>query len=152
MEIARDLANVSSSDYRKVESTSSKKGFIYVRAMVRKAAGHITLEEFVPGDIMTCAYYCTEIHYVLQGEAEISYSLPPFFQKEKVKKTYAKAGDAYLMYCGERVTFKITSDVPYRHICFLQPAPPLPNGEHLVDDLYEKFNERLFQSFKDREE
>jgi len=150
MDIARNPANVPSSEYRKVETVLSKKGYIYIKKMVRKAAGHITLEEFVPGDVMTHVFYHSEVHYVLQGEAEIIYSMPPFHQKEE--KTYAKAGDAYLMYCGERVTWKITSDVPYRHICYMQPAPPLPSGDQLVDSLYEKFNERLFQTFKDREE
>ena len=95
--------------------------------MVIKAAGHITLEEFVPGDIITNVLYHTAIHYVLEGESEITYSMPPFHQKEE--KSYAKAGDAYLMYCGERVKWEITSDGPYRYICYTQPAPPLPSGE-----------------------
>jgi hypothetical protein len=84
----------------------------------------------------------------LQGEAEITYSMPPFHHN--VEKSYAKAGDAYLIYRGERVTFKIISNVPYRYISYVQPAPPIPSGEQLIDSLYEEFNNRLFEGFKKR--
>jgi hypothetical protein len=148
MEFARNPAGVSGEEYRKVETVLSKKGYCFVRRMVRKPAGHITLEDFVPGDTITHVFYHTEAHYIISGEAEITYSMPPFHQKEE--KLIARAGDTYLMYCGERVTWKIISDVPYRHIGIMMPCPPVPSGESLIESLYEEFNQRLFQTFKDR--
>ena len=62
----------------------------------------------------------------------MTFSMPPFHQNEETAVT--ELGDLYMAYRGERITCKVISDEPYRHMCISVPAVPLPSGDHLVLD------------------
>ena len=62
----------------------------------------------------------------------MTFSMPPFHQNEETAVT--ELGDLYMAYQGERITFKVISDEPYRHMCISVPGVPLQSGDSLVLD------------------
>jgi mannose-6-phosphate isomerase-like protein (cupin superfamily) len=82
--------------------------------------GMIGVEYFDVGETFQCAFFHSEAHYIFGGKAEITYTLGAL-HKEK-KKMIAETGDVYLIPCGAHVQFKVISDEPYRHLCFIMPA------------------------------
>lgn len=96
-------------------------GSVAMKRWIKEETGHITLEDFPAKKTFgPWAFWYDEFHYVVKGKAEIYFSRPPLHvEKEKV---IAEAGDAYLIYRGEWITWKVVSDEPFRHLCFLLPG------------------------------
>lgn len=90
-----------------------------VKFLVNDRAGSIAIEDFPPGRETRWAFWHDEVHVVLDGEAEISYTLPP--NHRKVVTRTARKGDAYLIVNGTRTTFRVTSEAPYLHACIIMP-------------------------------
>ena len=112
------------------------QGDLFMKRLVREPAGHITMEDFAPGTTISWNFWHEEVHYIVKGKAEMTFSEPPLHQKQQTITT--QAGDIYLIRRGEYVTWKIESGEPYRHLCIIMPAPYNPSGEQLVAEIYKK--------------
>ncbi len=86
---------------------------------VNDPAGTIAFETFAAGDTVDWAFFHSETHVVLGGEAEIEYTLPP--NHGRIRTATARAGMAYLIINGTRARFRITSKEPYLHVCIIMP-------------------------------
>lgn len=129
MRLCKNAYNSGDAEFRKVETTL---GNIYMHRLLREPAGHLTLEEFRPGEKMMWPFWHDEVHIVVSGRAELSVSSPPALKT--VEKFVCEPGDAYLIYRGDLISFEVLSDEPYRHLCVIMPAIPVPSGDHLVQD------------------
>ncbi|MGD9763551.1 MAG: hypothetical protein AB7V27_07555 [Candidatus Binatia bacterium] len=86
---------------------------------INDPAGTIAFETFAPGDTVDWAFFHAETHYVVSGEAEIEYTLPP--THKRIHTATAGPGTAYLIINGTRARFRITSKEPYLHVCVIMP-------------------------------
>lgn len=127
MKLVKKVGEVDPKEMKEIKTLG---GRLWIKRCFREPAGHITVEDFAPGDTFTWAFWHDEVHYIAKGSAELTYSMPPFHQKEE--KAVVETGDCYMIYKGERITFKVTSKEPYRHVCFIMPAVPLPSGDQLI--------------------
>lgn len=123
-------------DEKELKEIKTIGGRLWIKRCFREPAGHISIEDFAPGDTFSWGYWHDEVHYIVKGKAELTYSMPPFHEKEE--KAVVEAGDAYMIYKGEHITFKILSKEPFRHMCIIMPAVPLPSGDHLILDQMRK--------------
>lgn len=64
-----------------------------------------------------------EIHHVVKGEADITYSLAGTSHTEK-KNAHLSAGDWYIAPNGARITWKVTSPGPLRLMWLTLPGVP----------------------------
>jgi quercetin dioxygenase-like cupin family protein len=133
MKICKRVFDITDKDLTKVKTVV---GPLHMKRLIKEPACNMVIEDFEAGQEITWWYWHDEVHYVIQGKAEVTYSLPGLHQKEE--KATIEEGDAYLLYRGERVTFRVTSETPYRHFCVVMPAIPLPSGDHLIQEHYEK--------------
>ncbi len=90
-----------------------------VKVHINRPEGTIGIEDFLPGTETHWAFFHHEFQYILQGEAEVTYTLVP--NHDKVVKTTIKKGQAYLILLGTRATFKVTSREPYTHLWVAMP-------------------------------
>lgn len=134
MKICRKIFEVDDNEMKTIKTV---RGNLYMKRLIREPAGHVTVEDFASGDTVTWSFHHTEIHYVIKGKAEVKYSMPPLHLKEE--STTVEKGDIYMIYSGEQITWKVISDEPYRHLCIIMPAIPVPSGDHLVEEHYAKF-------------
>ena len=74
------------------------------------------LEHFAPGETVTWSFMGDEWHYILKGEAEVTYSLGATMHTEERKMT-VKGGDLYLIPAGARLTWKVAPGEPLLHLC-----------------------------------
>ena len=84
----------------------------------------INYEDFVKGDDIVWTVAHDEVQYVVSGEAEITYHLPPLMLESGT--VTAKAGSVYLIPRGCRIVWRVTSDEPFRHLCICFPNPGYP--------------------------
>jgi hypothetical protein len=84
----------------------------------------VNLEDFYKGQDIPWTLAHDELHYVIQGECEIEYHLPPLMIE--TGKVIAKAGTTYYMPRGCRVVWRVLSDEPFRHLCICVPNPSYP--------------------------
>jgi mannose-6-phosphate isomerase-like protein (cupin superfamily) len=66
-------------------------------------------------------FWFDEFHYVIKGKAEITFTSPPFHEKEE--KIVLEAGDAYYTPIGTIATWKILSAEPFLHLNVVMPRP-----------------------------
>lgn len=76
-------------------------------------------EAFPPGAVVSWAFWHSEVHIVLKGEAEVTYTQAPNHRKV-VTRTFGP-GDTYLIPDGARLRTRVTSDEPYVHIGVIMP-------------------------------
>ncbi len=79
----------------------------------------IGIENFLPGTTVNWVFFHDEAQYILQGEAEITYTLLP--DHTKVNKIVVGKGQVCLILNGTRATFKVLSKEPYTHLSFIMP-------------------------------
>jgi len=138
MQVAKQLAKVKEEEYKEVNTVLSKKvGKIKIRRLIREPEGHISLEYFLPCDVISMGFWHAECHYVLGGKAKITYSVPPLHQR--TFEVVVETGDAILYERGDQVTWEVLGNEPYCHICFIMPAVPLPTGDQLVAKVYKEY-------------
>lgn len=107
---------------------------VTMKRFVQEPAGHITLEDFLPGTTFEWTFWHDEVHIVVSGKAEVEFYQPPLFQEKGT--TVMEEGDAYLIHRGEMLVFKVLSGEPYRHLCVMMPAVPLAGNEQLTRESY----------------
>jgi hypothetical protein len=132
MQLCKNAYNTGDIDFRLVETTC---GNLYMHRLLREPAGHLTIEEFHPGEDVTWPFWHHEVHVVIRGTAELEVSSPPALRNRDRFST--AAGDAYMIHRGDLIRFKVTSDEPYRHLCVIMPAIPIPSGDQLIAERYE---------------
>jgi hypothetical protein len=98
--------------------------FRAVNTGIDQPALQLNLEDFFKGPEIPWTLAHDEAHYVISGECEIEYHLPPLMIE--TGKVIAKAGDSYYMPRGCRVVWRVLSDEPFRHFCFCFPNPGYP--------------------------
>jgi hypothetical protein len=98
--------------------------FRAVNTGIDEPSVQINLEDFVKGVDIPWTLAHDEVHYVLQGECEIDYALPPLMLERGT--LIAKAGTTYYMPRGCRVVWRVLSDEPFRHLCICYPNPGYP--------------------------
>jgi len=81
------------------------------------------LEDLAPGQQLFWFFPKDEIHHVVKGEADITYSLAGTSHTEK-KNAHLSAGDWYIVPAGARVTWKVTSTSPLRLLWLTMPGIP----------------------------
>ena len=84
--------------------------------------GTMVLEDSYPSKDKRWSFFHAEFHYILKGEAEITYTLPPWHDEEKT--ITVKAGDAYLIPKGADFKWNIYPGEPLRKMCVTMPAEP----------------------------
>jgi len=88
--------------------------------------GECGVTEFFPGQPWSWTFQCDELHYILQGRAEMTYSLGGTFHTER-KTMHIEEGDIYIIPLGARVEWKIdANDPPLRALNVIMPGHPAP--------------------------
>lgn len=99
---------------------STKTGPVRLgKPLINVPEAFVALEDFMPGTEFHWSFHYNEVHLILQGKAEISYTLPA--NPDKIMKMVAGKDDTYLCPCGMRATWKVISQEPYRHYCVIMP-------------------------------
>lgn len=98
--------------------------FRAVNTGIDEPAVQINLEDFYKGKDIPWTLSHDEVHFVLSGECEVEYHLPPLMIE--TGKVTVKAGSTYYMPRGCRVVWRVTSDEPFRHLCVCFPNPGYP--------------------------
>ena len=113
-----------------LESSPAKKiktlsGNIYAygpEAGFRYANGAAVMEDFGAGETIFWAFPLdNEVHIILKGKAEVTYSLEGTNHTEE-KKMIVEEGDIYLIPRGARMTWRIDPNGPLRKLCIVMPA------------------------------
>jgi len=133
MKLCKSIFDVPDKELTKIETVV---GPLHMKRLIKEPACNMVIEDFEPGQEITWWFWHDEIHYIIKGKAEVTYSLPGLHLKKE--RATIEAGDAYLIYRGERITWKVVSKEPYRKFCVVMPAIPLPSGDHLIQEHYEK--------------
>ena len=98
--------------------------FRAVNTGIDEPALQVNLEDFFKGHDIPWTLAHDEVHYVLGGECEIEYSLPPLMLE--TGKIVVREGSSYYMPRGCRVVWRVLSDTPFRHLCYCFPNPGYP--------------------------
>lgn len=104
-----------------------------VQFLVNDRRASIAYEAFAANSTVNWAFWHDEVHVIMGGEAEVTYTLAPNHRKQ-VTRTYRR-GDAYVIPNGARVRFQVTSEEPYLHVCVIMPRFEYSKDERL--DRYE---------------
>ena len=89
--------------------------------------GQCSVTEFVAGEPWSWTFQCDELHYVLQGKAEMHYSLGGTFHTER-KTMHIEEGDIYIIPLGARIEWEIDpNDSPLRVLNVIMPGHPAPH-------------------------
>jgi quercetin dioxygenase-like cupin family protein len=84
----------------------------------------VIIEDFMPGDRFEWTFAHDEMQYCLSGEMTVEVYLPPLYSE--VVTAHIVPGTVYTYPVGARKKVHVTSDVPFRHICFCPPSPDYP--------------------------
>ena len=103
-------------------TVGTKSGPLKLVSLINVPEAWIGIEDFLPGTKHSWSYHYNEVQLVLEGTAEISYTLAA--NPSKIFKAVAEKGDTYLIPCGARVTFNVTSKEPFRHYWVIMPRVP----------------------------
>ena len=117
-----DLNKVNMDDVEPLEIGGPVPGMkqtTIVKHLINEPCANIGLEDFPGGTQLDWAFWHDEAHYVLEGKAELTYTLPP--NHNRVKTVICEKGHVYLIMNGTRATWKVLSNEPYRHLCFIMP-------------------------------
>ncbi len=98
--------------------------FRAVNTGIDEPAVQINYEDFVKGKDIVWTLAHDEVHYVVSGECEIEYHLPPLMLE--TGKVIARAGSVYYLPQGVRIVWRVLSDEPFRHLCVCFPNPGYP--------------------------
>ena len=89
--------------------------------LINEPQAIVILEDMLPGEEVEWAFTYNEAQYIMGGKVEVTYTVAPW--NRKVGKKILEAGDVCLFFTGDRVVFKVLSDEPLRHLCFIMPRP-----------------------------
>jgi hypothetical protein len=91
----------------------------YLKVLLNEPQAFVCLEEWPSGSENNWAFWHDEIHLVLDGEAEVTYTLPP--NHTKMQSRNCGKGSLYVILAGTRARWSIVSEMPYSHVCFIMP-------------------------------
>lgn len=97
----------------------TKSGPARLKTAINVPEAWVGVEDFLPRSEFHWSFHYNEVHLVLQGKAEITYTLAA--NPDRVFTAVAEKGDTYLIPCGARVTWKVTSEEPFRHYFVIMP-------------------------------
>ncbi len=95
--------------------------------LMDEPATQVVYEDWFKGNDIEWVYWVDAFHFVVSGEAEITFWNAPDW-KETGTVT-ARAGDIYLTPRGSRCRWHITSDAPFRHIVLDIPNAGYDTGD-----------------------
>ncbi len=81
------------------------------------------VDEFPAGSTVFWFFDYDETHYVLEGEAEMTYTMAGT-SHTVVKKAGIKRGNFYLVPMGVRITWRVSDKGPLRLFWFTEPGVP----------------------------
>ena len=117
---------------RKIDSEATPKyiietayGNCYIGVGVPSPDAVVGIEDFGAGETMRWRFWHPEVHYILKGKAEVSYTLPAWH--DEVKTMTVEAGDCYVIPKGAELQWKVSSEGPLRKFCVVMPKDPLYN-------------------------
>jgi mannose-6-phosphate isomerase-like protein (cupin superfamily) len=88
--------------------------------------GECGVTEFVANEPWQWTFQCDELHYVLQGKAEMTYSLGGTFHTER-RTLQIEAGDMYIIPLCARIEWKVDpTHGPLRALNVIMPGHPAP--------------------------
>ena len=98
--------------------------YIFPQARMAYANGTVSIEDFGAGETITWVFpHDTQVHYILRGKAEVTYTLESTNHTDK-KKMIVEEGDVYIIPRGARVTWKVSPGGPLRKMCVYIPGLP----------------------------
>ncbi|MFC2031839.1 cupin domain-containing protein [Chloroflexota bacterium] len=95
----------------------------YRKNMIHSANGICGLIQFSPGETLFWFFPNEELHYIVKGKAEVTYSLAGTSHTEQKTMT-VEPGNCYIVPRGARVTWKVAPGDPLRHLDFIMPGTP----------------------------
>lgn len=107
---------------RQIEATCLRGRWSHYPDMIRKPEGMVVLENFPAGETARWTFWYDEVHYILDGEAELTYLLPAT-RFSVAKKMKVEKGDAYLIPKGAECTWQVAPGGPLKHFCVIMPGP-----------------------------
>ena len=98
-------------------------GNLYMGVNVPSPEALVAIEDFAAGDTLRWRFWHTEVHFILKGKAEITYTLGPWHDE---KKTFSiEAGDCYVIPRAAELEFKVSPEGPLRKFCVVMPKDPI---------------------------
>lgn len=93
---------------------------------MRYANATVSMEDFGPGETFFWAFPLdNEVHIILKGKADVTYSLEGTNHTEEKKMTIQE-GDAYIIPRGARMTWKVDPGGPLVKLCITIPGLVIP--------------------------
>ncbi|MFC2031935.1 cupin domain-containing protein [Chloroflexota bacterium] len=80
------------------------------------------LENFPAGKTSHWVFSYNEIHYILEGKAEMTYTLAQT-RHTKAKTVTIQKGDCYIIPVGADITWEVDPSGPLKKFCAVMPAP-----------------------------
>jgi mannose-6-phosphate isomerase-like protein (cupin superfamily) len=102
---------------------TTERGRLYMvgRPLVG-AQGSVTVEDFGAGEQVRWAFWHAEAHYILGGEARVTYTMPPWHDTER--EQLIGEGSFYIIPAGAELTFHVSPEAPLRKLCVIMPLEP----------------------------
>ena len=98
-------------------------GQTYIGSGVRSPDASVGIEDFGAGDTIRWRFWHAEVHYILKGKAEVTYTLPAWH--DEVKTMTVEANDCYVIPRGAELEWKVSPEEPLRKFCVVMPKDPL---------------------------
>lgn len=115
-----DLDNAPLFQFPMLEGVMNKA----INTGIDEPAVQVNFEDFLPGHDVSWPMFHDELHYVVSGEAEVTYHLAPMMTISGL--VIAKAGCIYLLPRGAHIKWRVLGDKPFRHLCICIPNPGYP--------------------------
>ncbi len=100
-------------------------GNTYMGAGVPSPDATVGIEDFGAGETIRWRFWHPEVHYILKGKAEVTYTLPAWH--DEVKTMTVEAKDCYVIPRGAELEWKVSPEGPLRKLCVVMPQEPLYN-------------------------
>ena len=115
---------------RKIDPDASPKyvietvcGKLYMGAGVPSPDATVGIEDFGAGETIRWRFWHAEVHYILKGSAEVTYTMPAWH--DEVKTMTVEANDCYVIPRGAELEWKVSPEEPLRKFCVVMPKDPL---------------------------
>ncbi|MFC2032438.1 cupin domain-containing protein [Chloroflexota bacterium] len=95
----------------------------FTKNRIRTANGSCGPEDYPPGKTMFWFFPTDQIHYIVKGRGEMTYSLAGTSHTEQ-KTITLEPGDCYMVPRGSRIAWKVAPGEPLRHFSFQMPGTP----------------------------
>lgn len=129
MELLKKVFEVDDKEMEKarIEYSEALRVPFSFKPLFRKPAGVIGIEDFYPGPpTHNFGLWYDEVIIVIKGKADIECRTPKAVGSWETKTVSVEAGDCFFMFKGEQVSFEVTSEEAFRHLCIIMPAHPFP--------------------------